>query len=96
MITTYTFVRMQPGYDRESFYQRWCEHTRDWDLIDHPGISNRLMLLEGDSEFVGMAENHWPDREALDEAARWYGTPKGQAHWKDLTKFARTGSHSLP
>ncbi len=87
MITTFTFVKMQPGFNRETFYKRWCEHTRDWDVRDHPRISNRLLLLEGDSEFVGMAENHWPNREALEEAGRWYGTEAGQAHWKDLTEF---------
>ncbi len=87
MITTFTFVRLQPGWDREAFYQRWCEHTRDWDLRDHPNISNRLMMLEEGGEFVAMAENHWPDREALDEAIAWYETEAGQAHWRDLQEF---------
>ena len=67
MITTITLVKMQPGFDRDSFYQRWCEHTRVMDLKDHPEISlNRLILFEEEGEFVGMAENHWPDRESLD------------------------------
>ena len=88
MITTITFVKMQPGFDRDSFYARWCEHTRDMDLRDHPEISlNRLMLFEEESEFVGMAENHWPDRASLDAAIRWYETPEGQTHWKDLESF---------
>jgi hypothetical protein len=88
MITTFTFVKMQPGFERDGFFDRWCEHTRDLDLRDHPEISlNRLMLLEEGSEFVGVAENHWPDREALDAAIRWYETPEGQAHWKDLESF---------
>ncbi|MBW2270578.1 MAG: hypothetical protein JRH16_18585 [Deltaproteobacteria bacterium] len=93
MITTITFVKMQPGYEREAFYGRWCEHTRDLDLRDHPEISlNRLTLFEEDSEFVGMAENHWPDREALDAAIGWYGTPEGQAHQKDLESFMDTAN----
>jgi len=88
MITTITFVKMQPGFDRESFYQRWCEHTRDMDLRDHPEISlNRLMLFEEGADYVGMAENHWPDRASLDAAVRWYETPEGQEHWKDLASF---------
>ena len=79
MVTTITFVKMQPGLDRASFYERWCEHTGDWDLRDHPEISlNRLMLFEEGSEFVGMAENHWPDRASLEAAIRWYETPEGQ------------------
>ncbi len=88
MITTLTLVKMQPGFGRDEFFDRWCEHTRDLDLRDHPEISlNRLMLFDEGSEFVGMAENHWPDREALDAAVRWYETPDGQAHWKDLMSF---------
>ncbi len=88
MITTITFVKMQPGFDRASFYERWCEHTRDWDLRDHPEISlNRLMMFDEGSEYVGMAENHWPDRASLEAAIRWYETPEGQVHWKDLESF---------
>lgn len=88
MITTITFVKMQPGFEPDAFFDRWCEHTRDMDLRDHPEISlNRLTLFEEGSEFVGMAENHWPDRAALDAAVRWYETPEGQLHWKDLTSF---------
>ncbi len=88
MITTFTFVKMQPGLGRDEFFDRWCEHTREMDLRDHPEISlNRLMLFEEGSEFVGMAENHWPDRKALDDAVLWYETPEGQVHWKDLVSF---------
>ena len=47
MLKTFTFVRMKPGIDRETFYERWCAHTRDFDLRDHPEISlNRLILFE--------------------------------------------------
>jgi hypothetical protein len=88
MITTFTFVKMQPGFEREQFFDRWCEHTRDLDLRDHPEITlNRLTLFEQGSEFVGVAENHWPDREALDAAIHWYETSEGQVHWKDLESF---------
>lgn len=88
MIKTFTLVRMNAGWSREDFFKRWCEHTRDWDLRDHPEISlNRLMLIEGDSEFVGMAENHWPDEESLAAAANWYRSDAGRAHWDDLASF---------
>ena len=89
MLTTLTLVKMQPGFDRDAFYERWCRHTRDYDLRDHPEISlNRLMLFEeGVSEYVGMAENHWPDRAALDAAVAFYETPKGREHMQDLAAF---------
>ncbi len=88
MLTTFTFVKMLPGFSRDAFYARWHEHTRKKDLQDHPEISlNRLMMFDEGSEYIGMAENHWPDREALDAAIRWYETPEGQAHWKDLESF---------
>lgn len=91
MITTMTLVKMQPGFDRDSFYERWCAHTHDLDLRDHPEISlNRLMLFDEGSEYVGMAENHWPDREALEAAVRWYETPEGRVHMKDLESFMDT------
>jgi hypothetical protein len=88
MLKTFTFVRMRPGIEREAFFRRWCEHTRDWDLRDHPEITlNRLTLIDGESPYVGLAENHWPDRAALDAAAAWYASPDGQAHWADLGEF---------
>jgi len=87
MITTITFVRKQKALDRETFYERWCAHTRDWDLRDHPYISNRLIMLEEGAEFVGITENHWPNQEALTEAIAWYETEAGQAHWTDLEGF---------
>ena len=88
MITTFTLVKMQPGFERDEFFTRWCEHTREMDLRDHPEISlNRLMLFEEGAEFVGMAENHWPDRKALDDAILWYRMPEGRAHLADLESF---------
>jgi hypothetical protein len=88
MLKSFTFVRMQPGVTRDEFFRRWCEHTRDFDLRDHPEISlNRLTLFEGRSEFAGIAENHWPDRAALDAAAAWYETPAGRRHAADLATF---------
>lgn len=93
MLKTFTLVKMQPGFDRESFYARWCEHTRDLDLRDHPKITlNRLVLFEEGSDYVGFAENHWPDREALDEAVRFYQTPAGELHQKDLDSFMDTAN----
>ena len=93
MLKTLTMVRMKSGLDRDEFYDRWCAHTRDFDLRDHPEISlNRLILFEEAdsgvaSEYVGFAENHWPDRAALDAAIRWYGTPEGIEHNRDLESF---------
>ncbi len=88
MLKTLTLVKMQDGWDRESFFRRWCEHTRDWDLRDHPEISlNRLMMIEGDPEYVGVAENHWPDKASLEAAVAWYATEAGLAHGQDLNSF---------
>ena len=94
MLTTLTLVKMLPGLSREDFYARWQEHTRDKDLRDHPEISlNRLMMFDEGAEYVGMAENHWPDRASLDAAIRWYETPEGKAHQADLESFMDT-AHS--
>ncbi|MCH2169550.1 hypothetical protein MK489_02100 [Myxococcota bacterium] len=88
MLKSFTFVKMNPGLSRDEFFQRWCEHTRDWDLRDHPEISlNRLTLVEGDGPYAGIAENHWPDQQALDAAAAWYESSAGQEHWADLSRF---------
>lgn len=93
MIKTFTMVRMRPGIDRDEFYDKWCAHTRDFDLRDHPEITlNRLILFDpppdgSTPEFVGLAENHWPDRAALDAAIAWYATPDGIAHNADLEAF---------
>lgn len=88
MLKTFTFVKMQAGWGREEFFQRWCAHTREWDLRDHPEITlNRLMLIDGHPDFVGIAENHWPDRASLEAAAAWYGTEAGRSHLEDLASF---------
>ncbi len=93
MLTTFTFVKMLPGFSRDAFYTRWHEHTQNKDLKDHPEISlNRLMMFDEGSEYVGMAENHWPDRESLDAVIRWYETPKGKEHQKDLDVFMDTAN----
>ncbi len=88
MLKSFTFVRMQPGLGREEFFRRWCAHTQAWDLRDHPEIRlHRLTLVDGEGPYVGVAENHWDDREALEKAAAWYATPDGRAHHADLATF---------
>jgi len=92
MLKTITLVHMLPGLSREEFYERWCAHTRDFDLRDHPEISlNRLVLFEETGAraggYLGFAENHWPDRDALDAAIAWYETPAGIEHNRDLETF---------
>ena len=67
-------------------------HLGPGDLRDHPEISlNRLVLFDeagvSPGDYVGMAENHWPDRAALDAAIAWYATPPGIEHNKDLESF---------
>lgn len=87
MLKTLTFVRRKAGLDRDEFFRRWCEHTRRWDLVDHPYIRlNRLMLLDG-GDYDGVCENHWPDAAALEEAKRFYETDAGAAHMADLGSF---------
>jgi hypothetical protein len=69
MLKTVTLVKMRAGWTRERFFQRWCEHTVEWDLRDHPDIMlNRLLMVEGDSDYAGIAENHWPDKSSLEAA----------------------------
>lgn len=89
MIKTFTFVRRRPHLDRDAFFERWVRHTRDWDLRDHPDCTlNRLTLLgDNDASYDALAETHWPDQAALDAAIAFYGTPDGQAHWRDLADF---------
>jgi len=88
MIKSFTFVKKLPGLSDEEFFERWATHTRDWDLRDHPEITlNRIVMIDGDSPYIGLAENEWPDAEAMQQAAAWYGTAKGQEHWADLCSF---------
>lgn len=86
---TFTFVKKQPGWSDEDFFRRWAEHTRDFDLVDHPYITkNRLLLIQGDTPYVGIAENHWPDAESLAATEAFYrDTERGRAHWADLQAF---------
>ena len=89
MIKSFTFVRKRDSFSREDFFARWIEHTRNFDLVDHPYITkNRLMMVEGNPDYVGIAENHWPDLESLTRTAEFYEqTERGRAHWADLAEF---------
>ncbi len=89
MVTSFTFVKKRAGIADEEFFVRWTEHTRDFDLVDHPYISkNRLMRVAGDTPYVGVAENHWPDMESLARTGEFYQeTERGRAHWADLSEF---------
>jgi len=89
MLVTFTLVRKQPHVTREDFLERWIAHTERFDLRDHPYIrQNRLMILEGDTPYVGMAENHWPDRASFDATFAFYQeTEAGRAHMADLLSF---------
>jgi hypothetical protein len=92
MLKTITLVNKLPGLSRKKFYDSWCAHTRDFDLRDHPEISlNRLVMFEGGEDtagdYMGFAENHWPDQAALDAAIAWYETPPGIEHNRDLERF---------
>ena len=88
MIKSFTFVRRQAGLSREQFFERWCAHTKAWDLKDHPDCTlNRLVLTSEEGGYDGLAEVHWPDEAALAEAVAFYGTEAGKAHWADLQSF---------
>jgi len=88
MLKTFTFVKMQPGFSRDAFFERWCQHTQDSDVRNRPEIKqNRLMLIDGEGPYVGIAETQWEDAEALEHGLRWYETPTGQVQWKDLETF---------
>jgi aminoglycoside phosphotransferase (APT) family kinase protein len=89
VITSFTFVKKREGLSDERFFARWTEHTRDFDLVDHPYVTrNRLLMIAGDTPFVGIAENQWPDMESLARTGKFYEqTEKGRAHWADLLEF---------
>ena len=89
MITTFTFVKKREELSDEAFFARWTEHTRDFDLVDHPYVSkNRLLMIAGDTPYIGIAENHWPDMESLTRTGEFYEqTEKGKLHWADLLEF---------
>ena len=89
MIVTFTLVRKRPQLSADDFLKRWVEHTERFDLKDHPYITkNRLMLIQGETPYVGMAENHWPDLASLEKTSAFYkDTEAGRAHWSDLQSF---------
>jgi hypothetical protein len=88
MIKSFTFVKRRAGLTREEFFTRWCDHTRTWDLKDHPDCAlNRLVLTSEGGPYDGLAETHWPNAEALAEAVAFYGTEPGKRHWADLQSF---------
>ena len=46
------------------------------------------MLISGDTPYIGIAENHWPDAESLMATQAFYrDTERGRAHWADLEEF---------
>lgn len=89
MIVTFTLVKKRSHLSTEDFLARWVEHTERFDLKDHPYISkNRLMLTQGETPYVGMAENHWPDLASLEATSAFYrDSEAGRAHWADLETF---------
>ena len=89
MVVSFTLVRKREGVSDVAFFARWTEHTEKYDLKDHPYITkNRLMMIQGDTPYVGIAENHWPDMDSLTKTADFYEqTDAGKAHWADLLTF---------
>jgi len=89
MIKTFTFVKKLPELSDDEFFDRWTTHTLTFDLVDHPYIEkNRLMLVAGHSDYIGVAENHWPSIEKLMETDEFYKTTqRGKEHWSDLKSF---------
>lgn len=89
MVKSFTFVRKREGLSNDEFFARWIEHTKTFDLADHPYITlNRLVMIQGETPYVGIAENHWPDMESLTRTAEFYEeTERGRAHWADLAEF---------
>jgi len=89
VVVSFTLVKKREGFSDEDFFARWTSHTEAFDLKDHPYITlNRLMMIMGDTPYVGIAENHWPDMESLTLTAAFYeNTDAGKAHWADLLTF---------
>ena len=89
MIVSFTLVKKREGFTDEEFFERWTRHTEEFDLKDHPYITrNRLMMVVGGTDYVGIAENHWPDIESMMATSAFYdGTDAGRAHWADLQTF---------
>ena len=89
MIVSFTLVKKREGLTDDEFFERWTRHTEQYDLRDHPYITkNRLMLIQGDPQYVGIAENHWPDMASLAKTAEFYATTDaGREHWADLQTF---------
>jgi hypothetical protein len=89
MIVSFTLVRKREGMTDDEFFERWTRHTEEFDLKDHPTITrNRLMMIVGSAEYVGIAENHWPDMDTMMATASFYETTDaGRAHWADLQTF---------
>ena len=89
MIVTFTLVKKRSHLSTEAFLARWVEHTERFDLKDHPYITkNRLMLIQGETPYIGMAENHWPDLASLEATSAFYrDSEAGRAHWADLETF---------
>jgi hypothetical protein len=89
MIVSFTLVKKREGLTDEEFFERWTEHTRAYDLVDHPYITkNRLMMVLSGTPYCGIAENHWPDMDSLVATQQFYeGTERGREHWADLQTF---------
>lgn len=89
MIKTFTWVKKRDHLTPQAFFDRWVQHTQTFDLVDHPYIlKNRLTLLEGHPEYVGLAENHWPSMDELVATGTFYeSTDRGREHWNDLSSF---------
>lgn len=89
MIVSFTFVHKREGLTDDEFFERWTAHTRAFDLEDHPYISrHRLMMVAGNGDYVGIAENHWPDLDHMLATSAFYDeTDRGRAHWADLQSF---------
>lgn len=89
MVVSFTLVRKRDELSVDAFFERWTKHTEAFDLKDHPYITkNRLMMIMGDTPYVGIAENHWPDMDSLTKTAEFYeNTEAGRAHWADLVTF---------